>query len=77
MLESVGTGALVTALVTMGGLFVRSLLAQQKTAEEVAAATAKRYEAEIERLNREREAERDRLIAEVTFWRDRALAAGG
>ena len=75
MLESVGTGALVTALVTMGGLFVRSILAQQKIASEAAAATAERYEKEIARLHAEREMERLRLVAEIEFWRARALTA--
>ncbi len=68
MLEAVGTGALVTALVTMGGLFVKSLVSGS-------ASTAARYEAEIARLNVERDAERQRLIAEIEFWRSRAMAA--
>ena len=82
MLENVGTGALtgalgvlVTATVTMGGLFVRSILAQQSAAAKAADATAERYEKEIARLTAEREAERKRLVEEIEFWRSRALKA--
>jgi hypothetical protein len=52
----------------MGGLFVRSLVSG-------GASTAARYEAELARLRADQEAERDRLVGEVEFWRSRALGA--
>lgn len=55
MLESVGTGSLVGALVIFGGLLVRQLVSGQ-------AATAKRYEDEIKRLNEDRD-----------YWRTRYM----
>ncbi len=66
MLESVGTGALVTALVTMGGLFVRSLVSGS-------AQTAARYEAELERQRAAAARREAELTAQLEWWRQYAL----
>lgn len=74
MLETIGTGTLIGGMVALMGLAVRLLVSDK-------AALAKRYEdelarrdREIERLAKEREEERDRLIRSAEDWKARYFA---